>query len=151
MSQHRARSRLLRRGRVSIENQVYLITSTTHGRRPHFSELGVARAVCRAIGLETWATTVCFVVMPDHLHWLMSLEGGADLSRVIGRVKSISARWAKQSGVIQDRVWQPGFHDRALRRGEDLRSVARYVVANPLRAGLVRSIREYPHWDAIWL
>jgi len=29
--------------------------------------------------------------------------------------------------------------------------VARYIVANPLRAGLVESVRDYPHWDAIWL
>jgi putative transposase len=32
-----------------------------------------------------------------------------------------------------------------------LRNLARYVVANPLRAGLVDSIRDYPHWDAVWL
>ncbi|MFB6261862.1 MAG: transposase, partial [Thiohalorhabdaceae bacterium] len=48
-------------------------------------------------------------------------------------------------------VWQPGFHDRAIRREEDLEAVARYVVANPLRAGLVDRIADYPHWDAAWL
>ena len=35
--------------------------------------------------------------------------------------------------------------------GKDLRELARYVVANPLRAGLVQSLRDYPHWDAEWL
>ncbi len=29
--------------------------------------------------------------------------------------------------------------------------VARNIVANPLRNGLVKSVRDYPHWDAIWL
>jgi len=48
-------------------------------------------------------------------------------------------------------VWQPGFHDHALRKEEDVRAVARYVVANPLRAGLVQRIGDYPHWNAIWL
>jgi hypothetical protein len=29
--------------------------------------------------------------------------------------------------------------------------VARYIVANPLRAGLVEGIGNYPHWDCIWM
>jgi hypothetical protein len=29
--------------------------------------------------------------------------------------------------------------------------LARYVVANPVRAGLVQRVGQYPHWDAIWL
>jgi putative transposase len=48
-------------------------------------------------------------------------------------------------------LWQKGFHDHAVRGDEDMRALARYVVANPVRAGLVRSVREYPHWDARWL
>jgi hypothetical protein len=29
--------------------------------------------------------------------------------------------------------------------------LARYIVANPLRAGLVEHLGDYPHWDAVWL
>ena len=32
-----------------------------------------------------------------------------------------------------------------------LRDVARYIVANPLRAGLVERVGDYPYWDAVWL
>jgi len=78
------------------------------------------------------------------LHWLLRLQQGS-LSDSVGRIKSISAK--RLGGPI----WQAGFHDRALRREEDLPSVARYVVANPLRAGLVTRVGLYPHWDAIWL
>ena len=46
---------------------------------------------------------------------------------------------------------QRGFHDRAIRKQDDLVAVARYIVANPLRAGIVDSIRNYPLWDAKWL
>jgi hypothetical protein len=48
-------------------------------------------------------------------------------------------------------VWQKGLHDRAIRVDEDIVAIARYIIANPIRAGLVKSIQEYPHWDAIWL
>ena len=39
----------------------------------------------------------------------------------------------------------------AARRDQDLAAIARYLVATPLRAGLVRNLRYYPLWDAIWL
>ena len=48
-------------------------------------------------------------------------------------------------------VWQPGYFDRALRAEEDVREVARYIVANPLRASLCQYIGDYPLWDAGWL
>jgi REP element-mobilizing transposase RayT len=89
--------------------------------------------------------------MPDHVHWLMQLSDGQDLSKNVQKVKSLTTRGLRAQGAAPGRIWQPGFHDRALRREEDLRNVARYVVANPLRAGMVRSLREYPLWDAIWL
>jgi len=52
---------------------------------------------------------------------------------------------------IGRRIWQDGFHDHALRQEEDLAEVARYIVANPLRAGLVERVGDYSHWDAVWL
>jgi hypothetical protein len=48
-------------------------------------------------------------------------------------------------------VWQRGYHDHAVRREEDIKSLARYVIANPVRAGLTHSVGSYPHWDAAWL
>ncbi|MGE8112423.1 transposase [Pseudomonas sp. NPDC086566] len=67
------------------------------------------------------------------------------------RFKSRSSLVLHQAGVEHDPVWQSGYQDRALRREESMVHVARYIVANPLRAGLVRSVRDYPHWDAVWL
>ena len=34
---------------------------------------------------------------------------------------------------------------------KNLQDLARYVVRNPLRAGLVRSVYDYSLWDAIWI
>jgi len=53
----------------------------------------------------------------------------------------------RQSGP----VWQKSFYDRAMRTEDDLPALARYIVANPLRAGWVARIGDYSHWDAIWL
>jgi putative transposase len=56
-----------------------------------------------------------------------------------------------RAGCTPHRLWQKGYHDRAIRREEDLLAVARYIVANPLRAGLVKRVGDYPLWDAVWL
>ncbi len=66
-------------------------------------------------------------------------------------VKGRSARQINLAFGRTQRLWQPGFHDRALRAEEDRLAAARYIVANPLRAGLVRRVADYPHWDCVWL
>jgi len=95
--------------------------------------------------------TLAFVLMPDHLHWLLQLTGDRSLSGCVNTVKSFATRTINGISGRQGRLWQKGFYDRAIRREEDLVGIARYIVANPVRAGIARSVREYPHWDAIWL
>ena len=144
----------LRRGRVSEAGQIYLVTSVTHARQPLFADLHHARALVRCLR-HTAGTgaveTLCYVVMPDHLHWLLALGEGHDLSRLVQGVKSYSARHVNALRGETGPVWQRGFHDHALRAEEDILATARYVVANPVRAGLVAGLADYPHWDAIWL
>mgnify|MGYP003920799285 FL=1 len=83
--------------------------------------------------------------MPDHFHWLLDLSGKYSLSQTVGMLKSQTARAIGQS------IWQRGFHDHALREQEDTLQIARYIVANPLRAQLVKSVKDYPYWYAVWL
>ena len=67
------------------------------------------------------------------------------------RVKSRSSRSVNLLRGNSEPVWQRGYYDRALRRDEDRKAAARYIVMNPLRAGLVKRLGDYPLWDAIWL
>jgi hypothetical protein len=67
------------------------------------------------------------------------------ISAIVGAVKAVTAH------RLGGPVWQGGFRDHAVRHEEYLAALARYIVANPLRAGLVEPIGDYPHWDAAWL
>jgi REP element-mobilizing transposase RayT len=96
------------------------------------------------------AQSLAWVVMPDHLHWLVTLQSGS-LSALMQRIKGHSAISINRALNCQGQLWQNGFHDHALRKDEDVQTVARYIVANPLRAGSVEKIGDYPLWDAIWL
>ena len=145
----------LRKGRVSLQGQIYLVTAVTHQRQPVFSDICAGRIVVHEIRRSVLlgdTDTLAFVVMPDHLHWMFSLAGSRTLSSVVGAVKRHFARQINEVSLRAGKhVWQRGFHDHALRREEDVMQVARYIVANPLRAGLVSRIGDYPLWDVAWL
>ncbi|AOE82881.1 transposase [Pseudomonas sp. TCU-HL1] len=144
----------LLKGRVSRAGQIYHITTTTEGRRPLFRDFHSARiavAELRRLHEQNVVNSLAWVLMPDHLHWLVQLKGPIGLSTVIKVFKGRSARQLGLHVETAGAVWQAGFHDHAMRYEEDVRQVARYIVANPLRAGLVERIGDYPFWDVCWL
>lgn len=131
----------LRKGRVSVHGGIHLVTFVVRNRRPIPRDFAMGRLLVhelKSADTERLTTTWAYVVMPDHCHWLLSLESRS-LSSVVGRVK---ARCAK--AIAQGPLWQPGFHDHAARQEDDLQTMARYLVANPLRAGLVTRVADYP-------
>ncbi|OGT69793.1 MAG: transposase [Gammaproteobacteria bacterium RIFCSPLOWO2_02_FULL_57_10] len=145
-------SRNLRRGRHSETGRIYHIRLACWSRERLFTEMLMGREVVYAMRkLDSEANTLCFVVMPDHVHWLMELKKGVNLSSVVQKLKSLVTKKLHQQFSLQGNIWQSGFFDRAIRRDEDLQAVARYIVMNPLRAGLVNSLRQYSLWDAVWL
>ena len=86
-------------------------------------------------------TAYCF--MPDHLHLLV--EGTADhatLNEFVRVFKQCSAyHWKSAFG---SRLWQRSYFEHVLREGESPVKAARYILANPLRAGLVHRVEDYP-------
>ncbi|MEX3772099.1 transposase [Pseudomonas sp. MYb118] len=146
-------SHRLRMGRYAEPHRVYLLTTNTIDREPIFKDVRLGRLVVHQFRRAQnfgWANSLAWVVMPDHFHWLVELDN-CSLSNLMRRTKSLIAREVNLASSRVGPLWQQGYHDRALRREEDLVKMARYVVANPLRAGLVERLGDYPLWDAIWL
>ncbi|MBN6773517.1 transposase [Pseudomonas granadensis] len=143
----------LRVGRYAEVSRIYLLTSNTDQRRPIFTDFALGKLVAdqfqnaQESGL---VNSLAWVVMPDHFHWLIELRTGS-LSELMQKTKSLSTRSVRQATGENGMLWQRGFHDRALRKEDDLVKMARYVVANPLRAGLVEKLGEYPLWGAMWV
>lgn len=94
---------------------------------------------------------LAWVLMPDHVHWLIRLGEVDALASVVNRLKSASARGANRALCRSGPLWARSFHDHTLRAEEDLRRSARYAIANPVRAGLVERAGDYPFWNAAWL
>lgn len=143
----------LRRGRYSQPGGIYFVTIVTHQRIPWFQVFDFAVIMCRCLARPAGlgdAVNLCWVVMPDHVHLLLQL-GGMPLDRIVQRLKSQSARQLNREIGRRSRFWQPAYFDHALRDEENVRGVARYIVANPLRKGLARRAGDYPFWNAAWL
>jgi REP element-mobilizing transposase RayT len=146
--------RSLRIGRRSLAGQLYLLTTVTYQRRPYFLDPGLARLAARSLSsTELWLPNRClaWVLMPDHWHGLVELGEGEELAVAMQRVKGITARLVGMHDPQARPLWAKGFHDRALRHDESVRRAARYIVANPIRAGLVETVMDYPHWDACFI
>ena len=143
-----AQQKHLRKGRFSSTNQIYHITTTTLCRKPIFNDLKYARILINVLkdtDAHNYTNTLAFIIMPDHIHWLFELHNSKTLAQVMQAVKSISAKQIGQP------IWQTGFYDHAIRKDEDIQHIARYIIANPIRAGITKKVGDYPHWDAIWL
>ncbi|MET0754732.1 MAG: transposase, partial [Pseudoxanthomonas sp.] len=97
------------------------------------------------------ATLLAWVLMPDHWHGLIELGEGESLSELMRRFKANVSRRLRSQSQGRGPVWAKSFHDRALRRDEDEVAVARYIVLNPVRAGLARRAGDHPFWNAVWL
>ena len=87
-----------------------------------------------------------FVIMPDHLHLL--LTPGADISveRAVQFIKGGYSYRLRKVEKIQ--VWQESFTNHLIRDAEDYERHCSYVRLNPVRAGLVRDAAEYPFSSA---
>ena len=150
----RPHSSALRKGRRSLAGQAYLVTFTTHDRRRLFAEPALAMAAARAVeDPRVWVRSqlLAWVLMPDHWHAVVLLGDGDDLSLLVQRLKTNTARAVRQADAGVEQVWAVGFHDHALRADEALVDAARYIVCNPVHAGLVRRVGDYPFWNAAWV
>jgi REP element-mobilizing transposase RayT len=144
----------LRKGRVTESGRIYHVITSTHGRYPYFNSFAHGRCVVgemRRFTEEGCVDSLAWVLMPDHLHWLFALAEKNSLPEVIRLLKGRSACSLNRILQRQGPVWQKSFYDHALRKDEDVRLVAQYVIANPLRRGLVEDVLDYPLWDMIWI
>jgi putative transposase len=122
------RSHVRRKGRFSEPGRAYLVTAVTHVRGCLFADWRVGRAVARELAAAQ-VQTLAWVLMPDHLHWLLVL-GDEDLGPVVGALKSRSAQAVNPLLDRAGPVWQEGYHDHGVHVEKGLRALSRYVVAN---------------------
>lgn len=85
----------------------------------------------------------CYCLMPDHLHIAVSPKDSKNLSTIIKEFKTYTTQIGWKYVGIKGKLWQKGYYDHIARRQEDLVSICRYILANPVRKGLVEDAEDW--------
>jgi len=96
------------------------------------------------------------VVMPDHVHMLLSPLRDDDgntygQAEILNSIKGAAAHSVNRALHRTGRVWQDESFARIVRSDEDVREKGEYICANPVRAGLVLDEDAYPYLWPSWV
>ena len=131
----------------------YSLTFGTHKRLRLFADgrrvesaLGQIRRTCD----DEQFALLAYCFMPDHLHVVVEGQTPAsDLRRFVKIAKQrIAFVFRTTFGVPA--TWQHGYYERVLRSDEATDVVVRYVLENPVRAGMVRVAEEFAYSGALF-
>ena len=124
----------------------YFVTTCTLARRKVFHDIDFGReaaALLIAHSARRGFAVSAYCLMPDHAHLLVTAQTLESPLRDLVRIwkQATGYRWHVRRG---GRLWQAGYLERVLRADESDLSVSRYIIENPVRAGLVISADDYP-------
>jgi REP element-mobilizing transposase RayT len=133
-----------------VGHRQYFLTICTYRRRAWFLDGAVVTDVTshflRTASAER-VSLLAYCFMPDHFHALASADSeSSDLQRFVRLSKQRSGFAFKRT--YAERLWQASYFDRTLRENETVPATIAYIVANPVRAGIVSSPGEYPYWGS---
>ena len=124
----------------------YFLTFCTHDRRAYFVESetvhSVRAQIVRAVNQHQFVC-MAYCFMPDHLHLLVEgAYASSDLGRFIKSAKQYSAYYFRQQ--YHQTLWQRYGYEHVLRDDMERATTLRYMLDNPVAAGLANTPEDYP-------
>jgi len=89
-----------------------------------------------------------FVVMPDHIHLLITLDQLMSVEKAAQLVKGGFSYRAKKELGYGGEVWQKGFSEVRILDRQSFLAHRDYINQNPVKAGLVDSPEKFPYSSA---
>jgi putative transposase len=125
-----------KRERASRESAAYFVSTQTIERKPFFRHERWALLIFETLRHYDGAgyKLHAYVIMPDHLHLLISPEETVEKS--VQLIKGGFSFRAKRELNWKGEIWQPVFTDHRIRDEEDWRRHLEYIRKNPIQAGL---------------
>lgn len=125
--------------------QEYLDTSVGHC---WLSNPDVARVVDDALRFydQQRYRLLVWTIMPNHVHVLLELTGSSALSSIVQTWKSFTAHKANRILKRTGEFWQREYFDRLITSNRQTEFVLRYILNNPVKAGLCNSVYEW-RWN----
>jgi putative transposase len=142
--------------RVRVPGGTYFLTLTLLERRSDLlvRHIDVLRNAVRATRRERPFAIDAWVVLPDHMHCILTLPAGdSDYSN---RIKAIKIRFVRAVPRTERRsrtraargeraIWQRRFWEHTIRGDADYARHMDYIHFNPVKHGQVAEVREWPY------
>lgn len=159
------------RGHDYSATATYFVTMNVFGRLPLFGSIRGHAASLNELGAitqEEWVRCKhlrmevdlgAFVIMPDHIHGIVTIAPAAETSdrpdiegskperralyrapRSLGAlVAGFKSSTTRRINLVRRSpgapVWQRNYHERVIRNDKELAAITEYILNNPLRAG----------------
>jgi len=134
--------------RGSTSSTTYFVTAGTFCKKHLLQSDRMAELFCEMLlGYRNDAKLLlhAFVVMPNHIHSLLTVPEGLTLERVMQYVKGGFSYQASKLYGINGPIWQKSFVDRRVRDSDECSRFLDYIHQNPVKAGLVSTASEFMH------
>ena len=129
----------------------YFITISAHKQRDLFQGDGVAELMVATFLKQRDAGEFElheYVVLPNHVHLLLSIKGQQRLGQVIHLIKSGFSHSLRLKGTMLRAVWEEKYHYRRVRDDREFAEFVRYIRLNPVQKGLAERPEEYAYSSA---
>jgi putative transposase len=136
-----------RRNKIDSTDALYFLTIVTRDRRRLFREredFVLLWRVMQRVAQRFEAVYPAWVLLPNHLHWLLR-PGRADHSDLVFAFKRGVGAEFKKAGQLQSgtKLWQDRFWEHTIRDEDDAERCMNYIHYNPVKHGLVEGPREW--------
>jgi putative transposase len=146
---------MVRYRRNLVAGGTYFLTVTLADRRSSalVDHIDTLRAAVRVTRGARPFTVDAIVVLPDHLHTVMTLPANdADFSSRLSLIKRRFTDALARTGILLPRypngeiaLWQRRFWEHTIRDDKDFERHVDYIHFNPVKHGFVARVRDWPH------
>jgi putative transposase len=146
---------MVRYRRNFVAGGTYFFTVTLADRRSSAltDHVNVLRAAFRTTRKPHPFIVDAIVVLPDHLHMVMTLPtGDADFTNRWRLIKRRFTEAVARTGTLVARhrngeyaLWQRRFWEHTIRDDNDFERHVDYIHFNPVKHGLATKVRDWPH------
>src|SRR4030042_5939471 len=145
-------SHFLRKGRYSLNSHFYFITTSTYQKKSIFTTKDHFDILIKSLWFLENKHRIelhFFIMMPDHIHLVVSLESSETLPKMMQSFKGYTSREIlnrKLADKNKSKVWQQQYYVHAIRKEEKYINIMKYCFYNPIRKELVKNPANYSFW-----
>jgi len=140
--------------RIFEDGYSYYLTIVTHERCPILINNIVLLRKSFAQSKKRFNYTIdAIVVMPDHIHMVITPDKATEYPKIIGAIKAYFSRYYEGNEVLEQSssrskkrykaVWQKKYYEHTIRNEKDWYETMEYMKYNPVKHGLVEKVEDW--------